>query len=181
MMGKFKFLLLERILGKVNALRRLGVKIGEGCRIYSDYFGTEPWLVSVGNRVTLATGVKFITHDGATWLVRDGKGRRYRYAPITIADDVFVGENSILLAGVSVGNRCIIGAGSLVNRSIPDGTIAAGVPARIIGRFDDYERKALAAFHSEADMRGTSYRERIDSIVETQCAPAAREASSVGS
>lgn len=146
--------------------RALGVKLGEGCRLYSLNFSGEPWLISIGDRVTITSGVQFITHDGATWLLRDGKGRRYRYAPIEIGSDVFIGTNSIILPGVRIGNRVIVGAGSVVNRSIPDNCVVAGVPAKFIRTFDEYERRGLEAFYSDADMRGETRREQVDSIVD---------------
>lgn len=53
-------------------------------------------------------------------------------APIHIEDDVFIGANSIILKGVTIGARSIIGAGSIVTRSIPSDQIWAGNPARFI-------------------------------------------------
>ncbi len=132
--------------------RKVGVSIGSGCRIYTVSFGSEPFLVSIGDRVTVTAGVRFVTHDGATWLVRDKRGRRLRFAPITVADDVFIGVNSVILPGVAIGARCIVGAGSVVTRSIPSGTIVAGVPAKAIGEFADYEKRALAQNVAEGDL-----------------------------
>lgn len=163
--------ILYAVRGSTYTARALGVSLGEGCRIYSSSFGTEPWLISIGDRVTVTSGVQFITHDGATWLLRDTKGRRYRCARIQIGSDVFIGTNSILLPGVRVGNRVIIGAGSVVNRSIPDNCVVAGVPARFIGTFDEFERRGLAEFSSDADKKGRSLREQIDSIVDETIAP----------
>lgn len=167
--------LLRRILyafkGSDYTARALGVKLGEGCRLYSASFGTEPWLISIGDRVTVTSGVQFITHDGSTWLLRDGKGRRYRCARIQVGNDVFIGTNSILLPGVRIGNRVIIGAGSVVNRSIPDNCVVAGVPARFIGTFDEFERRGLAEFPSDAEMKGTTLRQQVDSILDETIAP----------
>jgi len=156
----------KQLRGGAYASRRLGVKVGEDCRIYTHHFGTEPWLVSIGDRVTVTSGVKFITHDGSTWLMRDEKGRRFRYAPIEIGHDVFIGVNSILLPGVRIGNRVIIGAGSVVTKSVPDGCLVAGNPARILGQYDDYRRRVMEQCVCAADLKGDSYRERIDSVVE---------------
>jgi hypothetical protein len=55
------------IKGDLFALRRLGVKVGEGSRIYT-FLSGEPWLVSIGNRVTVTPGMDFITHDASSWL-----------------------------------------------------------------------------------------------------------------
>jgi len=166
-----KWHVLCAVKGSIYAARSVGVKVGEGCRLYSLSFGGEPWLVSIGDRVTITGGVQFVTHDGATWLLQDGKGRRYRYAPIEIGSDVFIGTNSIILPGVRIGNRVIVGAGSVVNRSIPDNCVVAGVPANFIRTFDEFERRGLEEFYSDADMQGETRRERVDSIVDETMLP----------
>src|ERR1035438_10288381 len=163
--------ILNAIRGNNYAARALGVKLGEDCRVYSLNFGDEPWLISIGDRVTITGGVQFITHDGSTWLLRDGKGRRYRYARIEIGSDVFIGASCIILPGVKIGNRVIVGAGSVVNRSIPDNCVVVGVPAKFIGTFDAFERRGLVEFWSEADRKGESKRQQIDSIVDQTMAP----------
>ncbi|MGD0482989.1 MAG: acyltransferase [Terracidiphilus sp.] len=162
---------LYALKGSTYAARARGVKIGEGCRLYSLNFGGEPWLISIGDRVTITDGVQFVTHDGASWLLRDGKGRRHRNAPIEIGNDVFIGANSIILPGVRIGSRVIVGAGSVVNRSIPDNCVVAGVPAKFIRTFDEFERRGLKELRSDADMKGETRRERVDSIVDQTMAP----------
>ncbi len=52
--------------------------------------------------------------------------------PVTIGNDVWIGDKVTILAGVEIGDGCIIGAGSVVTKSIPPYSIAAGVPARVI-------------------------------------------------
>lgn len=163
--------LIYWLFGGEYAARQKGVKVGTGCRILTHSFSSEPWLISIGDRVTITSGVKFLTHDGATWLMRDENGRRYRYAPIEIGNDVFIGANTILLPGVKIGNQVIIGAGSIVTKSIPGGVIASGNPARIIGYYEDYRKKALIIYPSSRDMIGSTYRERIDSVVEKNFRP----------
>lgn len=64
-----------------------------------------------------------------------------RYGEIVLKDNVFVGANSTILYDVKIGSNVIIGAGSLVNKSIPDGTVAAGVPCKVIGKFEDYKKR----------------------------------------
>ena len=54
-------------------------------------------------------------------------------APITIADDVFIGMNTLILKGVTIGARAVVGAGSVVTRDVPPDAIVAGNPARVIG------------------------------------------------
>ena len=176
MNSKLKWYFYAFLKDGAFASRRLGVKVGEGCRIYTSNFGSEPWLVSIGNGVTVTSGVKFITHDGAAWLMRDEKGRRFRYAPITVGNDVFIGVNSIVMPGVEIQDRCIVAAGSVVTKSVPSGSIVGGVPARIIGRYQEYERRALAEFPCSSDMRGNSNIERVQSVMEPTPAPMMEQA-----
>jgi len=151
-------------LGKEAYARKRGVKIGTGCRILSDVVSTEPWLVSIGDRVTISSGVRLITHDGSGWLVSDEKGRRFKYAPIRIGSEVFIGAGVTILPGVEIGDRVVVGAGSVVTKSIESGTVAAGVPARRIGEFASFVDR-VSSWPTESDKRGNTYRERVDSIV----------------
>ncbi|MEO8582593.1 MAG: acyltransferase [Flavitalea sp.] len=144
----------SRIIGKPNIyFKRLGLKVGKNCRIYTSRFGSEPYLITIGNNVTITSGVCFITHDGSGTLMRDEKGRRYVFQPIEIGNNVFVGVNSILLPGVKIEDNVIVAAGSVVTKSIPSGSIVAGVPARITGTFNDLKLKMLNGYVSDNDMR----------------------------
>jgi len=167
----YVFLAIRVLRGGEAAARFLGVTVGKDCRIYTRGFGSEPWLVTIGDRVTATSGVQFITHDGSLWLLEDEQGRRYRYAPITIGNDVFIGVNTIILPGVSIGDRVVIGAGSVVTRSIPSGSVVAGNPARFVKSYDDFAHAAFTTLQPGAAMRGTTYRERVDSIVEAARPP----------
>lgn len=60
---------------------------------------------------------------------------------IEIGDNVFIGSNTTILQNVRIGTNVIIGAGTLVNKDIPDNSVAVGVPAKVIGTFDDYLEK----------------------------------------
>lgn len=156
-----KFLFLK-IKGNARYARSLGVKVGSDCRVYINEFGSEPFLVSIGDRVTITAGVKLLTHNGSTWLIRDEQGRRYDYKPVKIGSDVFIGTNSIIMPGVTIGNEVIVAAGSIVTKSIPSGSIVGGNPAKIIGSYSQYKEKMLASKHTEyARDRNSSYRECI--------------------
>jgi acetyltransferase-like isoleucine patch superfamily enzyme len=121
--------------------------------------------------VTLTSGVELLTHDGATWLIRDQTGRRYRFARIEIGDDVFIGTKSIIMPGVKIGDRVVIAAGSVVTKSVPSGVIVGGNPATIIGCFEDYAEKVLRTCPSAADMKGSSYVQRVNSVLERDFRP----------
>ncbi|MEU4336234.1 acyltransferase [Micromonospora lupini] len=121
--------------------RTLGVDLRGRVRFYGidrAMFGSEPWLVSLGDNVYVTAGVQFITHDGGTLILRKEVPDLEWTAPIRIGDDVYLGVRTTILPGVTIGNRCVIGAGSVVTRDIPDNSVAAGVPARVVRTVDDY-------------------------------------------
>ncbi|MDF2613501.1 MAG: acetyltransferase [Clostridia bacterium] len=64
-------------------------------------------------------------------------GRQLITRPVSIGNNVWIGENVCILPGVRIGNGCIIGANSVVNKEIPDNCIAAGVPIKVIKRWDE--------------------------------------------
>lgn len=163
--------LLRRLDNGMTAAQSLGVSVGQGSRVFTRGFGSEPWLVEIGRDTTISVRVEFITHDGAGWLFRDAQGARSRHSGIRVGDHVFVGARAILMPGVVIEDRCVVAAGAVVTRSVPTNSVVAGVPARIIGRFDDLERKALATWPTEQSGAGLSFRERVESQREHKPAP----------
>ena len=158
--------------GGVAYAKYLGVKVGDGCRIYTTNFGSEPFLISIGNNVTITSGVKFLTHDGSTWLMRDKNGRRFFYAPILIGNNIFIGVNCIIMPGVKIEDQVIIAAGAIVTKSIPKGVVVAGVPAKIIGTYSEMEDRILKSYISEKDINKTiSYEERIKKVASSEFKP----------
>lgn len=149
--------------GGVWFARKAGVTVGEGCRIYITNWGSEPFLIKIGNKVTITSGVKILTHDGSTWLVHDDNGNRYqKYSPVEIGDNVFVGVNSIVMPGVRIGSRVVVGAGSVVTKDIPDNSVAVGNPARVIADFDDFENKIMTSCVNNSETEHVSeYKKRV--------------------
>ncbi len=112
-------------------------------RIYGRIgWSTEPWIIALGDNVHITNGVKFLTHDGATLLFRDRVPDIEITKPIVIGDNVYIGNDAIILPGVTIGSDVIIGAGAVVSKSIPDNSVAVGVPARVIKTADEYFEKA---------------------------------------
>lgn len=134
----------------VDYWRRLGCQIGKDAEIYqSATFGTEPYLVKLGEHVRINEHVTFITHDGGVWVLR----KMYPelsdidlFRPITVGENVHIGNNAIVMPGVNIGSNCIIGCGAVVTKDIPDNSIAVGVPARVIETVDDYVKKHSGDF-----------------------------------
>ena len=129
----------------IGYARKLGVSIGENCQLLTspDCFGSEPWLIRIGDHVEITYGVRFITHDGGAWVLRDKHQDLDVFGNIVVGNNVFIGMNSIILPGVHIGDNCVIGAGSVVTRDVPSDSVAAGVPARRIGSLEEYEQKML--------------------------------------
>lgn len=135
---------------KLRKLRERGLTIGEGCEILNGYeFGSEPYLVEIGDNVRITRGVNITTHDGGVWVLR----RLYpeladvdRFAKVKIGNNCHIGLNAHIMPGVTIGNNCIVGAGAIVTHDIPDNSVAVGVPARVIETVEEYREKNEDSF-----------------------------------
>lgn len=124
--------------------RNIGVEVGYKCRFLSinpGTFGSEPFLISIGNHVTITSGVKFITHDGSVWVFREKQPDIELFGSIIVKDNVFIGINTTILPGVVIGENSIIGAGSIVTKNVPSDSVVAGIPAKRICSVDEYYHK----------------------------------------
>jgi acetyltransferase-like isoleucine patch superfamily enzyme len=131
----YKILMLKASDEKrIKFLRNLGVKIGERCRIRTMSFSTEPYLIEIGDHTAVAAGTQFITHDGATWVFEDDVDGGGIFGKIVIGNNVFIGINCILLSNTSIGDTCIVGAGSVVRGQFPENSVIAGNPAQIVSK-----------------------------------------------
>lgn len=130
---------------KLAILKARGLSIGEGCEILNGYdFGSEPYLVTIGNNVRVTAGVKITTHDGGCWVLRNKYPELAdcdRFGRVTIGDNCHIGMNAMILPGVTIGRDCIVGACAVVTHDVPDGTVVAGVPARPICTVEEYRDK----------------------------------------
>lgn len=143
---KYASTIIKIIYCRINPVgyaKSLGVKIGDGVCFYSikhDAFSTEPWLITIGNNVHITADVRFLTHDGGTLILKKEMPDPgfVITGNIVVGNDTYIGIRSIILPGVKIGNRCIIGCGSIVTKDIPDNSVAVGVPAKVIGTVDGY-------------------------------------------
>lgn len=130
---------IKRRFYPTDYLVEMGLKVGKnfsrqgGCIIDECHC----WLISIGDNVTLAPGVRILAHDAST-------KRELGYTKIGlvhIGNSVFVGANSVILPNVKIGDNVIIGAGSVVVGDIPQGSVAAGNPAKVICNTSEYLKK----------------------------------------
>ena len=148
----------------ISYLRNKGMRIGERVVILRPRSltidETRPWLIEIGNDVQIANGVSILTH-GYDWSVLKGKyGSILGSAgKVKIGNNVFIGINSTILKGVTIGDNTIIGAGSVVSHDIPGNCVAAGNPAKVIISLDDYFLKRSQAQYDEAAELVRNYRE----------------------
>lgn len=74
--------------------------------------------------------------------------------PIVVGNNVYIGNNVIILPGVTIGNNVVIGAGAVVSKDIPDNSVAVGVPARVIKTADEYLEKIKSQSLHLGHLRG---------------------------
>lgn len=127
--------------------RFLGVSIGNNCKFISlPNWGSEPYLIYIGDHVELSNDVQFVTHDGGNWVIKGLNANPktiLTFKKIHIGNNVFIGAHSIILGGVNIGNNCVVGAGSIVTKDIPNNSVVCGVPARVVNDIFSYEEKLL--------------------------------------
>ncbi len=117
------------IQGKTGPVA-IGSKTDIGCNVILSSGGG----VTIGNSVLIAGncyigGGRYITDRTDIPMMEQGL---YTNGPVVIGDDVWLGAGSVVLDGVQIGKGCIVGAGAVVTKNLPDYAIAAGVPAKII-------------------------------------------------
>ena len=93
---------------------------------------------SIGENTIIAHNVSIINENHGTDLTIGAPFHEQDLVtkPIRIGKNCWIGCNAVLISGASLGDNCIVGAGSVVNKSFPSNTMIAGVPARIIKEFD---------------------------------------------
>lgn len=95
------------------------------------------WLITIGDNVTMAPRVHILCHDASTKGFLDYT----KIGRVSIGDNVFIGAESVVLPGVTIGSNVVIGANSTVTHNVPDNTVIAGSPAKVICSLDDYLAK----------------------------------------
>ncbi|MBP2070688.1 acyltransferase [Thermoanaerobacterium butyriciformans] len=139
----YPFRILYERIWPVKYAKKIGVnlKIQETFIYGKVNWGTEPWIIKLGDNVHITNNVTFVTHDGGTLLFRKLQPDLEITKPIIVGNDVYIGTNAIILPGVTIGNKVIIGAGAVVAKNIPDNSVVVGNPARIIKTADEYFEK----------------------------------------
>jgi acetyltransferase-like isoleucine patch superfamily enzyme len=138
----------ELIGDRWERAKRLG--FGEGTSIYdsSHVFGDvrvgrHTWIgpftlldgsggLEIGDYCSISTGVQIYSHDTVDWAVSGGVVP-YERAPVLVGSRCYIGAQTVVAKGVRIGEGSIVGACSFVRADLPPGSIAVGVPARVVG------------------------------------------------
>lgn len=132
----------------VNSLRdKYHVDIGSNCVFWSPNHVNidvqRPYMLHIGNDVRVTSGVTILCHDYSRSVFCDieGMGNVGEASTTWIGDNVFIGVNATILMGANIGNNSIIGAGSVVSGSFPDGSVIAGNPGKVITTVEELYNK----------------------------------------
>lgn len=97
----------------VKYARKIGVEVGNGTHFVNcPSFSSEPWLISIGERTNISSGVSFITHDGGRWVLDNlypQDSPFYKIGPIHVGSNCFIGMGTMILPNVCIGDNCVIG------------------------------------------------------------------------
>jgi acetyltransferase-like isoleucine patch superfamily enzyme len=149
---KMYFTYMVKLISKIvrylyiKDLKRNGIKIGKNFRLMSKVdFGSEPYLITIGDNVTIYVGVLFSNHDGGAFVLRNLDEMKSKnintFGEIKIGNNVFIGANSIILPNVVIGDNVVIGAGSIVSKSVDSNCVAVGSPCKKIMNLEEYKNK----------------------------------------
>jgi len=149
-------------------LRKQGIEIGENIWITPDVKTlsidiTRPSLIKIGSNVRLNKNLTILTHDGGFYVLLN-KYKEFipQSGRVTIGNNVYFGRNCSVFKGVTIGDNCIIGFGSVVTRDIPSNSVAVGAPARVVCTLDEYYQKRKEKCVGEALDYAKSIEERFN-------------------
>lgn len=120
-----------------------GTSVYDSAHIFGDVtVGEESWIgpftildgsggLKIGSHCSISAGVQIYSHDTVKWATSGGEAP-YEYAPTAIEDNCYIGPQSVISMGVTIGKGAVIGAGSVVLSDVPAGARFAGAPARDI-------------------------------------------------
>lgn len=136
--------IIKRLVSPERYARLIGVTLGQNNFIPDkEMWPSEPYLVSIGDNCQITMGVRLFTHGGGQ-VIRKFYPDFDAFGKINIGNNVYIGNNSLVMPGVTIGDNCLVGAGSVVSKSVPAGMVVAGVPAKIICTVEEYCERNLS-------------------------------------
>lgn len=161
----------HRKLSQLEYVRNLGVKVGENTSfIQYPNFGSEPFLIEIGSDCLISFGCTFLTHDGSRKICMKYIDKKFHkdlmtWKKIKIGNNCFIGCNSTIMPGVTIGDNVVIGACSVVTKDIPDGEVWAGNPVKFIKKTPQLAEKILQySLSDEAEKIRLNYHEQYQRV-----------------
>lgn len=160
--------LFEIICQRINPIKyakKIGVKLnGKNIAIAPNVsFGTEPYLISIGENTFISAKVCFVNHDGGMHVLRNIFNKPFdKFGEIRIGKNCFIGNNVTILQNVEIGDNVIVGYGSIVTKNIPSNEVWAGVPAHKIETIDEYYEKNKGSLLLTKNMKPSKKRAIIE-------------------
>lgn len=155
-------------MSPINFAKSLGVKFGKNCYVSSKGFPPEGYLVEIGDYVRIAHHVTFFTHGGLWGLRKYYKDPDVdQFGKIKVGSYTSIGDNCLIMPGVTIGERCVIGAGSVVTKSVPDDCVVGGNPAKILGSSEVFYKRIKEKYDvSSKELNSKDKREYLLSLPE---------------
>lgn len=152
----------------IKFLRSKGIKIGNNIDFHGGVKSisidiTRPSLVTIGSNVSFNKNFTLLTHDWGGYVLRN----KYKdFIPssgaVKIGNNIVFGRNVTVLKGVTIGDNCIIGLNSVINKDVPSNSIAVGSPARVVSTLEDYYHKRKKQCDKEALFYAKSIENRFN-------------------
>ena len=156
---KIKFMLVS-IFNAKNKTRYLKknkvfAEMGENVLFQPMKLPNNPDLIKIHNNVKIAADVTFYEHDVINQMlsIMDDTQYMVHHSCIEIFDNVFIGGNSVIIGNCKIGPNAVIGAGSVVTKDVPPGTIVAGNPATVVGKFEDLHNRRKKEMQKDGDSK----------------------------
>lgn len=127
----------NRLYSPEKYARQIGVTIGKNCYIDTRNWGSEPYLITIGNHVQVTHEVSIYTHGGGQ-AIRQTHPDFDVFGKVVIEDWAYIGAYSQIMPGVTIGEGALVAAGSVVTKSVPPHTVVGGNPARYICTTEEY-------------------------------------------
>lgn len=132
----------NRYLKKHKVFREMGENVLFQPRIIP----SDPELIKLHNNIVVGSNTTFVNHDYIHQVLNNYlKEYKYSYYAgcIEIMDNVFIGTGTIIMPNIKIGPNVVIAAGSIVTKDVPENSVIAGVPAKVVCTFDEYMKKRI--------------------------------------
>lgn len=135
----------NKLKGSLQLAKEQGMIVESGVTFMGGVnLGSEPYLITLRKNCRISFDVAFVTHDGGTWAFRNTYPEYkdvVKYGKIEVGENSFIGCRSTIMPGVKSGNNCVIGAGSIVTKDVPDNSVVCGIPAKVVCSTEEYAIK----------------------------------------